>query len=108
MFERPVSSFKSDNPAQYFHNFDNQANNLKNIYSIAMKMIAAFRIIFILAIFEVSVKPVEARRRRARFGRPSTRRMVPVNQNDATDDIDRCLSRCQSRPLQKLALLNRQ
>ena len=72
-----------------------------------MKIISVFKIIFVLAIFEVGVK-VEARRRRARFGRPSTRRRVPVNQNDATDDIDRCRSSCQSRPLQKLALVNRQ
>ena len=73
-----------------------------------MKIVSAIKIIFILAIFDVAVKPVEARRRRARFGRPSTRRMVPVNQNDATADIDRCRSSCQSRPLQKLVLLNRQ
>ena len=69
-----------------------------------MQVITIIKIVLVLT----AMKSVEARRRRARFGRPSARRTMNIDQNDATDDIDRCRISCQSRPLQKLALLNSQ
>ena len=69
-----------------------------------MKIIFALKIALILVV----IRSVDARRRRARFGRPSTRRMANFNQNDAVNAFDQCRLSCQSRPLQKLTLLNTQ